>query len=150
MNKADLSQVWLSELLKSEEIIGLTEKELGTINPEIETIIFSDVRLNEGQEILLTKIMQSCDIQKDKYSVLYIPYPFKQIKRLFPKLKNIFTFGLNVSDLGLAIQTKTLGQLYFNEIQLITCISISKLEHDSNLKAQLWNQILKPIFLPKN
>lgn len=146
MNENKLGQIWLSELLEHEQVHSFRDLEPEINDKEITTIIFSDISLDEDKAIFLSKILQSCGLEENKYKILSQCYPFKHLKNAFPKLEYIFLFGMNINEIGLNLKINEVDALYFSEIQIISCVSLSKLEGQAQLKTQFWNQILKPIF----
>lgn len=146
MSKNKLGKIWLSELLEHEQIHSFRDLEPTLNDEEITTIIFSDISLEDRNTLFLKKILQSCGLEENKYKYISECYPFKQLKISFPKLEYIFLFGVNINEIGLNLKMNEVDALYFSKIQIISCVSLSKLEEQIQLKTHFWNQILKPIF----
>ncbi len=146
MNENKLGQIWLSELLEHEQVHSFRDLKPEINDTEISTIIFSDISLNEENTTFLNKILQSCGLEEGKYKVFSQCYSFKNLKKSFPNLQNIFIFGLNINEIGLNLKINEVDELYFSGIQIISCASLIKLASETQLKTHFWNQILKPIF----
>ena len=149
MSGVNLSHLWLSQLFESEQILPVSEIYLDNKNVEISTIIIADVTIEEAEKDFLTKILQACGIQSDRYLILNSLVSYKSIKNSFPSLSSIFLFNIDIRKFGVNFRIAQLESCKVDNVNFIACPPLAQIASDNNLKSYFWNSLLKPIFVPK-
>lgn len=147
MIEPSIEKLWISKLLESEQIQTNPDIYLDKKNTEINTIIFLGEQADDQLLGFLNKILQSCDIQTNKYDISYVGIPFKQLKNAYPAIENVFVFGLDIKKLNINIKIDVMDICRLNGMRLISCTSLNVLMEDVPSKNYFWNHILKPNFL---
>ncbi len=120
------------------------------MEPRPVLIISHDFQQGSAEEDQLNGIIRAgCKLTEDKYNVIQLKggenAPWVQIREhLRPSV--VLLFGISPSQLGISALFRLNEVNKFNQRIWVPTVSLSHLMQDKNLKGQLWNNALKPVF----
>lgn len=107
---------------------------------------------NSAEDIQLQKMLQACKLTAEDYDVFQVPenqnIAWHKLRDYF-KPKMILLLGVTPQDLGISALFKFNEACSFNDVLWLATVSLSAMEQQPDLKVQLWNSGLKPIFIEK-
>jgi hypothetical protein len=115
-------------------------------------ILIITLRYKPGSEesVQLQKIVEACKIKEEQYNLLTIgENQVISINYLFAKCKpeTVLFLGIQPIQLGISAQFALNKPNKFNNSIFIPALSLSDMEQQPQMKARLWNDALKPIFI---
>ncbi|MGN6568978.1 MAG: hypothetical protein ACTHJ0_13545 [Flavipsychrobacter sp.] len=115
-------------------------------------IISSPFASNSAEDMQLQKMLQACKLSTEDYNLFQIPdnqnFAWHKLREHF-KPKMILLLGISPQDLGISALFKFNEACLFNDVLWLATVSLSAMEQQPDLKVQLWNSGLKPIFVEK-
>jgi len=105
-----------------------------------------------AEDIQLQKMLQACKLTTNDYNLFQID---ENQKVAWHKLRDKFKptivllLGITPEDLGISALFKFNEACFFNETMWLATVSLQAMEQQPDLKVQLWNNGLKPIFVEK-
>jgi len=107
---------------------------------------------NSAEDIQLQKMLQACKLTTTDYNLFQInenqKVAWHKLRDVF-KPKMILLLGIIPENLGISALFKFNEACFFNEILWLATVSLQAMEQQPDLKVQLWNNGLKPIFVEK-
>lgn len=110
---------------------------------------YSPASFEEGQ---LKKMLQACTLTPEQYHIVKIGEGqlvawHKINEQLHPQITLLV--GVLPAQLGISATFRLNEPNFFNECLFIPTLSINELEQSPEVKKQLWNIGLKPVFIDK-
>ncbi len=95
----------------------------------------------------LQKILDACKLSKESTAIVYDVPNWSSLKQKLTSIENILLFGVTENDLGITGNWQPNKIISFDDISWIKTASVTTLQNDNNLKADLWNNALKALFI---
>lgn len=119
--------------------------------PRAVLVLSQPFQAGSAEEETLLKMLGACKLAPDGYHILQLE-PGSRIG--WPQLREqlqpryVLLLGINPAQLGLSVLFRFNETNSFNGCLWIPTASVSDLNSNATLKAQFWNQALKPTFVP--
>ena len=123
---------------------------LQNLTPKPVLILSLPYQSATAEEIQLQKMMDACKLTADKYNIIQIKEnQLFNINTAIPGLKaeKILLFGISPFQLGISAQFVLNTPNPFAGCVFIPALSLSVMEQQPEMKKQLWNNALKPVFV---
>ncbi len=120
------------------------------LQPKPVLIITSPYRDSRSEEPQLQKMLEACKLTTDQYNIIQInENQLIRIATLSNKLsiKTVLLLGILPNQLGISAQFILNTPNRFADSIFIPALSIWEMEQQPELKKQLWNNALKPVFI---
>lgn len=115
-------------------------------------VLSTPFKSGSAEDLQLQKMLQACKMTDEHYNTFQINENHKiawhKLREHFnPKI--VLLLGVTPEDLGISALFKFNEACYFNDVLWLATVSLSAMEQQPDLKVQLWNNGLKPIFVEK-
>ncbi len=137
-------------LYSKNEIIKLTDNKQKNISEQlltIRTLIISEQPPSPEEADQLAKILSACRLLPDQYCTIYLPVSWTQL-RTYSNIQEVILFGVTEQLLDLPVLFAENKGVHFDERTWIKTAAIAVLMQSKELKNALWQNALKPHFLP--
>lgn len=141
---------FLDILFNEKKIINIKDEEdqsEAVLLPSQRTLVFSAPLEKEEEKTLLMNILTSCRLKADDYLIAApsLPYAYFNAGQ---HIKEALIFGVPEQELGLSVYFPYNCCFPFNERIIIKTGTIAEIMASKPLKNELWQQALKPHFIP--
>jgi len=116
-------------------------------------VISAPYQPGSGEEVQLHKMLQACTLTTERYQTIQLEdgqnISWNQLReKLNPKA--ILLIGILPQQLGISALLNMNHPNHFNDCIWIPTLSIGELEKQPEMKKQLWNNGLRPVFVDKS
>lgn len=146
----------MSELLNyifEQETLFYTQNRMrnNALMPELSgvsvLIVMGNIKLTDAEREQLVKILQACKLEDGAYYIIDTLEVWLDF-RLTDAIHTVILFGVAEQDFGLNISLPLHQPVSFDGRTWIKTLPVSALMDNPKMKAALWQQALKPVFVP--
>ncbi len=124
----------------------------GNAMPKPVLVIVNTYRAGNAEEMQLKKMLDACNLLPEQYNILQMEYgqmvAWHQLRdRLHPEI--IFLIGVLPSQLGISALFSMNYPNSFDGKTWLATVSMDELEKNAEVKKQLWQNGMKPIFIER-
>jgi len=121
-----------------------------TENTPKPVLVICDCAANTPENIQLQKMLDACKLQPEQYNIVRLQKNeqiawYRLREQLDPKV--IFLIGVSPSQLGISASFILHAPNNFSDCTWLPTLSISELEQHADVKRQLWQNGMKPVFI---
>ena len=120
--------------------------------PKQVLVLTTPYAANSPEDIQLQKMLQACKLTGNDFNTVQINdnqnIAWHKLNEIF-KPKIVLLLGIVPQQLGISALFKFNEACLFNDVLWLATVSPSDMEKQPDLKVQLWNSGLKPIFVEK-
>ncbi len=125
---------------------------IGDATPRPVLVIVNTYGTGDGEEVQLKKMLDACKLLPEQYNIIQIEagqmVAWHQLRdRLQPEI--IFLIGVLPSQLGISALFSMNYPNSFDGKTWLATVSIADLKKNEEVKAQLWQNGMKPIFIER-
>ncbi len=133
---------------KTDNLWAIADDLISDLTPKPVLVMALDFQPGSPEEAQLNKMLEACALNKSQYNIISLsegqPAAWHQLKHaLNPKI--IFLLGVTPAQLGISALFALNSPNNFDECKWLPSVSLKVLSQNDQLKAQLWNNAMKPV-----
>ncbi|MBA3829118.1 MAG: hypothetical protein H0X33_09300 [Taibaiella sp.] len=130
-----------------------TISETAAMTPKSILVLTAPLVENSAEQKQVQNIINACKLNADEYNILYLSEGWQiawhKIRDTLG-IKIVLLIGILPAQLGVTVLLKLNEYNHYNGCLWIPALSATEMEKKPEMKAQLWNNALKPVFADKS